>query len=197
MLSHCGNVMIRWSDRDAIYAAVSTALDKIERDRAREVWVTYWTEQGWSFEEQRWTTHRSLKEIAREREQIAIAEARAGDPHELFEFLRPENGDLRAKLAPETWELMFDCAHRISPFKRKRGQPQSEERRRARFPIHNAVALVPVIERILIELFPGRTEKAIRDSAQECAERRSGLRAGAIADHSKRPKKRRLLTAAN
>jgi hypothetical protein len=187
-----------WKDQDAVYAAVSAELDRAEKARCSEAWTTYWTERGWSFDEQRWIRQRPIEEIVRNLEQIAVADAEAGDPTWLFEwFLNPDRAEYRAALAPETWALMHDCALGMSPFlKRGRGsRPQSKEQRRSRTPIYDAIAQLPLIQRFLIGLFPGRTPREIRDRAQECVQHIFGLSAGAIANHLKRPRKRRQLPA--
>jgi hypothetical protein len=189
-------MIIRWSDIDGAYVAVSAALDKIERDRARGAWVSYWESRGWSFEEQRWVRPRSIRKIVRGLEEIAVADAKAGDPTWLFQwFLSPDRSEYRALVSKETWALILDCAMGTSKFlkKRKPGpRPMSDEERRARYPIHAAAALVPEIARILTEFFPSRTASEIEERAKDYAERRFGLDADAISDYLRRPKHRRI-----
>lgn len=114
-------------------------------------------------------------------------------------------GQIRSSLEPQTYELIADILvrkhkpktnkkDRLPPApaedqtNKKDGRPAaSAEDRRKMTPVHDAADLVPLIEAILNEAYPGRRSRDIRDRALMIAARRKNILLKTLRNYLQRP----------
>jgi hypothetical protein len=128
-------------------------------------------------------------------EREAVKRAEVGDFKPLAGLLHPDHPmnrhpigkkTLRESLTPETWSLI--TLKLVDLVDKGRGRPpETEEKRRATNPIHNAADEVQAIEDILRANYPEQSAEQIRTAACNAVAQQTGIKANSLDNYLSRP----------